>query len=113
MEEKQLTLFVVDSPVKMYPSQGDAGLAGERSGLWFEFARIIDEIEPRWVIIENRPVFIQQKDKTLPLSFNGWRSAVWCCWRVLDAQFSGSPNEGGACSLSQVLKRKHHQKDII
>ena len=32
-----------------------AGLAGERSGLWFEFARIIDEIEPRWVIIENVP----------------------------------------------------------
>lgn len=30
-----------------------AGLTGERSGLWFEFARIIEEIEPEWVVIEN------------------------------------------------------------
>ena len=32
-----------------------AGLAGERSGLWSEFARIIDELEPKWVVIENVP----------------------------------------------------------
>ncbi len=30
-----------------------AGLAGERSGLWFEYLRIIKEIKPRYVIIEN------------------------------------------------------------
>lgn len=30
-----------------------AGLAGERSGLWSEYARLIEEIRPRWVIIEN------------------------------------------------------------
>jgi DNA (cytosine-5)-methyltransferase 1 len=30
-----------------------AGLAGERSGLWSEFHRIIKEITPKWVIIEN------------------------------------------------------------
>lgn len=30
-----------------------AGLAGERSGLWFEFHRLIKEIKPRWAIIEN------------------------------------------------------------
>ena len=29
------------------------GLAGERSGLWHEFARIIGELEPKIVIIEN------------------------------------------------------------
>lgn len=29
------------------------GLAGDRSGLWFEFARIIDELGPQWVVIEN------------------------------------------------------------
>lgn len=31
------------------------GIGGERSGLWFEFARIIDELGPRWVIFENVP----------------------------------------------------------
>lgn len=30
-----------------------AGLAGERSGLWSDFARLIREIGPKWVIVEN------------------------------------------------------------
>jgi len=30
-----------------------AGLNGERSGLWFEFARLIGELRPRYVIVEN------------------------------------------------------------
>jgi len=30
-----------------------AGITGERSGLWREFARIIGEIRPRYVIVEN------------------------------------------------------------
>ena len=30
-----------------------AGLAGERSGLWREFARIVGEVQPRWVVVEN------------------------------------------------------------
>lgn len=30
-----------------------AGLAGERSGLWFEYARLIGELRPRYVIVEN------------------------------------------------------------
>lgn len=31
------------------------GLAGERSGLWFEFIRIIGLYQPRWVVVENVP----------------------------------------------------------
>lgn len=30
-----------------------AGITGERSGLWFEFARIIGVLNPAWVIVEN------------------------------------------------------------
>ena len=30
-----------------------AGLAGARSGLWYEFARIIEEARPAWVVVEN------------------------------------------------------------
>lgn len=29
------------------------GLDGERSGLWFEFARIVRAVKPRWVVVEN------------------------------------------------------------
>jgi DNA (cytosine-5)-methyltransferase 1 len=30
-----------------------AGLAGERSGLWVEYARLVGELRPRYVIVEN------------------------------------------------------------
>ncbi|MEW8193913.1 MAG: DNA cytosine methyltransferase [Candidatus Thiodiazotropha sp.] len=33
-----------------------AGLEGERSGLWVEMARIIDEVRPRFVLVENSPM---------------------------------------------------------
>lgn len=35
-----------------YAGKG-AGLDGERSGLWFEYARLIGELRPRWVVAEN------------------------------------------------------------
>jgi DNA (cytosine-5)-methyltransferase 1 len=37
-----------------YAGKG-AGLAGERSGLWSEFARLVRELRPRYVIVENVP----------------------------------------------------------
>ena len=33
-----------------------AGLDGSRSGLWREYARIVGEVEPRYVFIENSPL---------------------------------------------------------
>lgn len=30
-----------------------AGLEGERSGLWREYRRIVDELRPTWVVVEN------------------------------------------------------------
>ena len=35
-----------------YAGKG-AGLAGARSGLWYEFARIIGQLRPRYVVVEN------------------------------------------------------------
>ena len=32
-----------------------AGIEGSRSGLWFEYARLIGELRPRYVLIENVP----------------------------------------------------------
>ena len=37
------------------------GLAGERSGLFFELARIINEARPRWIILENVPGLLSSK----------------------------------------------------
>ena len=34
------------------------GLEGEKSGLWFEMLRIIREIRPRYIFVENSPMLI-------------------------------------------------------
>lgn len=92
-----------------------AGLAGERSGLFYEFARIIDELAPRWVLIENVPGL---------LSSNGGRDmgavlgtlaefGYGYAYRVLDAQYFGVAQQrrrvfivgclGDAASAAKVL----------
>ena len=40
-----------------------AGLDGARSGLWTEFARIICELRPRYVVVENVPALLTGKGK--------------------------------------------------
>jgi DNA (cytosine-5)-methyltransferase 1 len=70
-----------------------AGIAGERSGLWFEFARIIDELEPGWVIVENVPGLLscnRGKDFAVIISWLANRG-YGVAWRVLDAQYFGVP----------------------
>jgi len=67
------------------------GLAGERSGLWSEFARIIDELKPGWVVIENVPGLLSSNQgndfKTIIDQMVEFGYGV--CWRILDAQYFG------------------------
>ena len=37
-----------------------AGITGERSGLWREMARIIGEVRPRFVLVENSPLLVSR-----------------------------------------------------
>lgn len=69
------------------------GLAGERSGLWFEFARIIGELSPRWVVIENVPGLLSSnrgKDLLAILDYLA-ELRFGVAWRILDAQYFGVP----------------------
>jgi DNA (cytosine-5)-methyltransferase 1 len=70
-----------------------AGLAGERSGLWFEFARVIDELEPRWVVIENVPGLLSSNRGADFAVILRWlvERGYGVCWRILDAQYFGVP----------------------
>lgn len=68
-----------------------AGFAGSRSGLWFEFARIIDELEPGWVVIENVPGLLSSNDGKDFAILLRWlvERGYGVCWRVLDSQYFG------------------------
>jgi DNA (cytosine-5)-methyltransferase 1 len=68
-----------------------AGLSGRRSGLWFEFARIIEEIRPSWVVIENVPGLLSSQGgrdfATILYGLAQLRYGV--SYRVLDSRHFG------------------------
>lgn len=87
-----------------------AGLAGERTGLFYEFARILRELRPAWFVFENVPGLLSSWSDTAegtPGAGDGeWEelyqtddfgqvlSELCQCgygvaWRVLDSQFFG------------------------
>ena len=67
------------------------GLAGERSSLFFEFARIAGALAPRWILVENVPGLFSSSDGRdfsvviSTLAELGYGLA----WRVLDSQYFG------------------------
>lgn len=68
-----------------------AGLDGERSGLWSEMARIIGEVQPAYVWVENSPTLITRGlDRILwDLAAMGYDAR----WGVLGARCCGGPVE--------------------
>jgi DNA (cytosine-5)-methyltransferase 1 len=67
-----------------------AGLAGARSGLWYEFARIIGELRPRYVIVENVAALLTRGMGTVlgDLSALGYDAE----WHVVPASAVGAPH---------------------
>ena len=67
-----------------------AGIEGERSGLWSEFARIIGEVRPRYAFVENSPMLaVRGLGRVLgDLSEIGY-DARWC---VMGADDVGAPH---------------------
>lgn len=70
-----------------------AGLSGERSGLAMHFARLVRDIQPRWIIWENVPgAFSTNRGRDFS-AFVGTLAdfGYGLAWRVLDAQYWGVP----------------------
>jgi DNA (cytosine-5)-methyltransferase 1 len=92
-----------------------AGLRAERSGLWHEFRRVLSELRPRWVVVENVPGLLSSNSgrdfATILMGMEelgyGW------AYRVLDARWFGVPQRrrrvfvvgclGDAARAAQVL----------
>jgi DNA (cytosine-5)-methyltransferase 1 len=104
-----------------------AGLAGERSGLFFEFLRLADVLRPRWLLLENVPgllsscagadfaVIVGEITGCRPqIPKQGWRNAgfAWgpkrgLAWRVLDAQYvGGCPLHADEWGIGPVPQRR-------
>jgi len=69
-----------------------AGLAGERTGLFYEFARILRELRPAWFVFENVPGLLSSnrgRDFAEVLRVLMVECGYGVCWRVLDSQFFG------------------------
>jgi DNA (cytosine-5)-methyltransferase 1 len=69
--------------------RGD-GLDGERSGMWREMARIIGEVRPKFVFVENSPMLVNNGlDRVLAdLSKLGFDAR----WGIVGADFVGAPH---------------------
>jgi DNA (cytosine-5)-methyltransferase 1 len=101
-----------------------AGFSGERSSLWFEFERIINEMQPKWVVIENVPGLFSSANGSdfgvILKSLDGFGYGV--AWRVLDSQYFGVPQRRrrvfivaslGSPSAGEVLfERESVSRDI-
>ena len=68
-----------------------AGIEGERSGMWKHMARIIGEVRPRYVLVENSPMLTSRGlDVVLgDLAAMGYDAE----WGVLGAVHAGAPHE--------------------
>ena len=68
-----------------------AGITGERSGMWKHMARIIGEVRPRYVLVENSPVLTSRGlDVVLgDLAAMGYDAE----WGVLGAADAGAPHQ--------------------
>jgi DNA (cytosine-5)-methyltransferase 1 len=69
------------------------GLAGERSGLFHEFSRLVKAKRPRWIILENVPGLLNSNNgedfRTVIHTLE--ELGYGLSWRVLDAKYFGTP----------------------
>lgn len=69
------------------------GLEGERSGLFHEFIRLVEQRQPRWIVLENVPGLLNSnfgRDFAVVVDrLDGCGYGV--SWRVFDSKFFGTP----------------------
>ena len=69
------------------------GLDGERSGLWYEFRRILEEARPEWCVIENVPGLLTSNGgRDFATVLQGLEELRYgTVWRTLDSRYFGVP----------------------
>ena len=69
------------------------GLSGERSGLFYEFSRLVEAQRPEWIVLENVPGLLNSHNgedfKCVIKKLDELGYGV--SWRVFDAKYFGTP----------------------
>jgi DNA (cytosine-5)-methyltransferase 1 len=75
-------------------NNGRKGLDGERSGLFYEMLRIINEIKPKYIIWENSPMIIKYKYRII----NEFKKVGYATWfKILSARQFGFYHKRERC----------------
>ena len=69
------------------------GLRGDRSGLFFKFAELLEQRLPRWVVLENVPGLLNSNEgEDFQIILKTLDELGYCvAWRILDAKYFGTP----------------------
>jgi DNA (cytosine-5)-methyltransferase 1 len=88
-----------------------AGLAGDRSGLWFEYLRVIEETRPRWVVIENVPAL---RTRGLDVVLGGLAALGYDAeWHCIPASAIGAPHRRDRVWLVAHSDRGQCKRQVI
>ena len=102
---------------------GRQGLDGEQSGLWYEYIRLVRELRPTWVLIENVPGLLSQNaGQDFEIVVSGLAAGGYgVAWRVLDSQYFGVPQRrrrvfivgylGAPCPIEVLFEREGGEGD--
>lgn len=91
------------------------GIGGSRSGLWSEMARIIGEVRPRYVFVENSPLLVSRGLVRVlgDLAALGFDAR----WGVMGAHHVGAPHKRDRCwivayaDIQRLAQRKSQQEN--
>jgi len=85
-----------------------AGIEGERSGLWGEMSRVIDEVRPQYAFVENSPMLTSRGlGRVLgDLAEMGYNAR----WGVLGADDVGAPHKRKRIWILAYARCKHGQE---
>ena len=89
--EAVLTSYLAAFPARTFALRGGAGIDGKRSSMWRQMARIVGEVRPEFVFVENSPLLVGRGLAVVlgDLAAMGY-DAQWFC---LSASDCGAPHQ--------------------
>lgn len=87
------------------------GIDGERSGLWYQVARITDELRPDWLLLENVAAILRRGlDRVLgslaEIGYDAW----WDCVRASDLGYPHERDRWFAVAYPSGLRRNEGER---